>query len=156
MCENYIEKIIKSKFSTMEEYEDFVCEFDSEPFQGKHAASEQRLFPEGKGLWTACRIIHKEDVPSTSLHLPENVAPSFPATILVASLQNKFTGDINKQTTRYEEQLVSKGDLLVVLNAGCVQLPGEDGIVFVNIQNVLASVSVDQVDFWFYEQTRAD
>lgn len=156
MSENYIEKVLKSKFSTMGEYEDFVCEFDSEAFQGKHATSKQRLLPEGKGLWTACRVIHKEDVPNTSLHLPENVVPSFPATILVASLQNKFTGDINTQTTRYEEQLLSKGDLLVVLNAGCVQLPGEDEIVFVNMQNVIASVPVQQIDFWQYEQNRPD
>lgn len=156
MDENYIEKIIKSKFSTMGDYEDFVCEFDSEAFQGRHAASKQRLLPEGKGLWTTCRIIHKEEVPNTSLHLPENVVPSFPATILVASLQNKFTGDINKQTTRFEEQLLSKGDLLVVLNAGCVQLPGEDGIVFANMQNIIASVPVHQIDFWHYEQNRTD
>lgn len=156
MSENYIEKIIKSKFPSMGAYEDFVCEFDSEAFQGKHAVSEQRLLPEGKGLWTTCRIIHKEDVPNTSLHLPDNVVPSFPTTILVASLQNKFTGDINKQTTRTEEQLVEKGDLLVVLNAGCVQLPGEDGLIFVNMQNIIASVSVNQIDFWFYEQTRTD
>lgn len=156
MRENYIEKILKPKFPTMGAYEDFVCEFDSEAFQGRHAASKQRLLPEGKGLWTTCRIIHKEDVPNTSLHLPDNVVPSFPATILVASLQNKFTGDINKQTTRFDEQLVSKGDLLVVLNTGCVQLPGEDGIVFVNMQNIIASVPVNQIDFWHYEQTRAD
>lgn len=156
MFENYIEKVLKSKFSTMGEYEDFVCEFDSEPFQGKHAPSKQRLLPEGKGLWTTCRIIHKEDVPNTSLHLPENVTPSFPTTILVSSLQNKFTGDINTQTTRYEEQLLSKGDLLVILNAGCVQLPGEDGIVFVNMQNVISSVPVHQIDFWYGEQNRTD
>lgn len=151
---NYIEQVMKRRFPDMKSYEDFVFEFKSEAFSGKHAPSVQRLLPYGNGLWVTCRLVHKEDIPNTSLHLPDNVTHTVPSTIVVASLQNKFTRDVNKHATDPDELLLSEGDLLVVSYAGCVTLPGDDDLVFVNIQNVIASVDEHQIDFWYYEDNR--
>lgn len=158
---NGLESLLISKFPTYADYENFVLEFDSDAFIGKHGKSNQVLLPCGKNTWVTCRVIHKQEIPETTIQLPDTVQREIPVTMIVCALQNKFSEDLfkvayNKATSKPDEVIVAVGEILIVSPAGCVPIPGYDGVVLVNMANIMAGISVEHIDAWYYEYMREE
>lgn len=153
---NELENLLLNKFPTYGDYEDFVLEFESDICTSKYTRSKQVLIPYGKNTWVTCRIVHKQELPSTAIELPDNVHLDVPVTMLVSAIQTKFTGDLFKSSANPDEPIVTKGELLIVSPAGCVPVPGYNGVVMVNIANVMAGIAPEHIDSWYYERLKSE
>ncbi len=153
---NGLESLLISKFPTYNDYEKFVLEFESDAFVGKHGKSNQVLLPHGKNAWVTCRVIHKQEIPETTIQLPDTVQREIPVTMVVCALQTKFSGDLFKATSNPDEVIVAVGEILIVSPAGCIPIPGYDGVVLVNMANIMAGISAEHIDAWYYEYRREE
>lgn len=151
-----IEQIVSEKFANIGEYEAFVTSLESDSFQNKYEPTKQFLNPYGVGAWILTRKLYKEELPETTLELPQTAFRATPNHMLVVSMQNKFAGDYlhGKSVNNPDEIVISRGSLLVVSAAGSIQLPGESDLVLVNLQNVYGEIPCEQIDMWFIERNK--